>query len=174
MSQQKHLLASSSIVLLVVFACLCLPSCGQKPAGLYHKDVNIKATGGGKDLVMTFDEVERNEKYSIVKVRHTSGASVPSIMFVTKGFYEMAELRGVGYFVNLKEWTDKEKNWLYKVGFSADRNVDPKTHFGEDIDLSKDLRLASVRQFALLFRGEVGTGTPGNAGRSSKESSGSH
>ena len=111
----------------LVVALLCLPSCGRKAQPFYHNEVSVKSSTGGKDLIMTFDEVERHEKFSVVKVRHTSGASVPSIMFLTKGVYEMAKRRGVGYFTNLKEWTDAEGNWLYKIGFSNDGKVDPKT-----------------------------------------------
>ncbi len=119
--------------------------------GLYHDEVNIKAEPGDKDLIMTFDEIERHAKYSIIKVKHTSGASVPSIMFVVKGCYQIAKIRKEQYFINLKEWIDADGNWLYKVGFTSDNTVDPKTFFGNDIDLNKDLVFMSVEQYDLLW-----------------------
>lgn len=119
--------------------------------GLYHDKVNIKAESGGKDLIMTFDEVERHDKYSIVKVKRTSGASVPSIMFVVKGCYEIAKIRKEQYFINLKEWIDTDGNWVYKIGFASNNTVDPKTHFGEDIDLGKNLGFMSVKDYDLRW-----------------------
>ncbi len=84
---------------------------------LYHDQVAAKSTDGrGKSLVMTFDEVARYDRYSIVKVRRTSGASVPSVMFVVHGLYEMAKIRGDKYFINLKEWTDAEGDWYLFSG----------------------------------------------------------
>ncbi len=87
----------------------------------------------------------------IVKVKHTSGASVPSIMFVVKGCYAIAIIRNEQYFVNLKEWEDANGNWVYKIGFSSDNTVDPKTYFGADIDLNKDLMFMSVKDYDLLW-----------------------
>jgi hypothetical protein len=118
--------------------------------GLFHDEVNIKVKEG-KDLVMTFDEVERQDRVSIVKVKRTSGASVPSIMFVVKGCYQIAKSRKLPYFINLKEWTDTQGNWVYKIGFSSDKTVNPKTYFGPDIDSKKDLLFMSVEDYDLLW-----------------------
>lgn len=100
---------------------------------------------------MTFDEVERHDTYSIVKVKRTSGASVPSIMFVVKGCYEIAKIRKAEYFINLKEWADTDRNWFYKIGFTSDKTVDPRTFFGHDIDATKDLKFMSVKDYDLLW-----------------------
>jgi hypothetical protein len=121
-------------------------------ADLYHQEVNIKAKDG-KNLLMVLDEVESYDKFSVIKVKHTSGASVPSIMFLVKGFYEIAKLRGTDYFINLKEWIDEEGNWVYKIGFSSDNSVNPAAYFGDDIDQSKDLKFMSVKDYDLFGGG---------------------
>jgi hypothetical protein len=117
---------------------------------LYSEKVSHHVENG-KDLIMEFNEIERHPKFSIVNVKHSSGASVPSIMFVVKGCYEIAKIRGVNFFVNLKEWRDKEENWVYKIGFTPDDKEDPYKYFGNDIDTTKDLSYFSVKQYSLLF-----------------------
>lgn len=117
---------------------------------LYSEKVSHHAENG-KDLIMEFIEIEQHPKFSIVKVKHSSGASVPSIMFVVKGCYEIAKIRGVNFFVNLKEWRDKEGNWVYKIGFTPDDKEDPYKFFGNDIDTKKDLGYFSVTEYSLLF-----------------------
>jgi len=138
----------------LVLVCLLLlwsASYADEEEGLYHDEANVKAKAGGKDLAMTFDEVERHDKYSIVKVKRTSGASVPSIMFVVKGCYEIAKIRKARYFINLKEWEDIQGNWVYKIGFTSDNTVDPKKYFGNDVDLKKDLEFMTVKDYDLLW-----------------------
>lgn len=120
---------------------------------LYHAEVNSKSKEG-KDLISVCDEIERHEDFSIISIKHTSGASVPSIMFIVKACCEIGELRNMKYFVNLKEWEDKNGNWLYKIGYSSDKENDPKTYFGDDIDKSKDLTYLSVEEFKKLFEHE--------------------
>jgi hypothetical protein len=128
---------------------LCCTSFLKGETGLYHDEVNIKAKDG-KDLIMTFNESERYERYSIVIVKRRSGASVPSAMFIVKGCYEIAKIRKAKYFINLKEWEDVHGNWVYKIGFSSDNTVDPKDYFGNDIDLKKGLVFMSVKDYDLL------------------------
>ncbi|MCU7877698.1 MAG: hypothetical protein KZQ84_13020 [Candidatus Thiodiazotropha sp. (ex Lucinoma borealis)] len=117
---------------------------------LYRDSVNIKASDG-KDLIMTFEEIERYEKYSIIKVKHISGASVALIMFVVKGDYKIAKIRGAKYFINLKEWKDNDGSWMYKIGYSSTDNIDPITYFGKDIDTSKELKFMSVKDYDMLW-----------------------
>ena len=119
-------------------------------ADLYHEEVNIKAKEG-KDLIMALDEVDRQEKFSIIRVKFTSGASVPSSMFVIKGCYEIAKIRGMKYFINLKEWADERGDWFYKIGFSEDNHIDPKVFFEDDIDETKDLEFLSVENYDVFW-----------------------
>lgn len=138
--------------LISIFTCLLLLFTPAiiTASDLYHEKVDHKSKEG-KDLIMIFDELERNEKFSIVRVKFTSGASVPSIMFMVKGCYKIAKLRNEQFFINLKEWTDSQGNWLYKIGYTSDKNNDPRKYFGNDIDNSKNLEYMSIEEFALIF-----------------------
>ena len=140
----------NGMIIFVGFLIFCSISSARGETGLYHDEVNIKAKEG-KDLIMTFNEVERHDRYSVVKVKRTSGASVPSIMFVVKGCYEIAKIRKAQYFINLKEWEDSNGDWVYKIGFSSDHTVDSKAYFGVDIDPKKELMFMSVKDYDLLW-----------------------
>ena len=138
-------------ILNVLFSIFLLsPSAILSASDLYHEEVNHKSKDG-KDLIMVFDELQRHDKFSIVRVKYTSGASVPSIMFVVKGCYEIAKLRKEKYFINLREWSDSQGSWIYKIGYTSDKSNDPKKYFGNDIDMSKELEYMSVDDFALIF-----------------------
>lgn len=119
--------------------------------GLWVDEVNIKSDGG-KDLIMKLEEVERAQDYSIVRIQYTSGASVPSSMFVTKGMYTIAKQRGTKYFINLKEWRDENDHSMYKVGFVNSKEIDLKRRYGSDIKQGLDSRaFMSVGDFDLLW-----------------------
>jgi hypothetical protein len=121
-------------------------------ASLYHKEVNDKVnTVNGKALIMELDEVERFAKFSIIREKFTSGASVPRVMFTVRCLYEMAKLRGAGYFINLKEWTGEKGDSMSKIGFSSEPKVDPSLYFGDDIDRSKGLQFVSVKDLDILW-----------------------
>jgi len=117
----------------------------QKGQGaLYHKEVNDNVnTVNGKALIMVLDEVQRFDKFSIIRVKYASGAAAPSVMFTYRCNYEMAKLRKADYFILLKQWTDEKGDSMYKIGFSSDPKVDPSHYFGDAIDhqriLIKDL-----------------------------------
>jgi hypothetical protein len=124
----------------------------ETPPPLYHKEVNDKVnTVNGKALIMVLDEVERFDKFSIIRVNQTSGAAAPSVMFTFRCVYEMAKLRKAGYFIHLKEWTDEKGGWMYKIGFSSDPKVDPSLYFGDDIDHNKRLSFLSVKEYDELW-----------------------
>lgn len=144
LKKSMALISISTLVFLLVLSDMSLG------IDLYHGEVNIKAKEG-KDLIISLNEVERQEKFSIIKVKHISGASVPSSMFVVKGCYEIARIRGMKYFINLKEWTDEEGYWVYKIGFSDTNRVDPKMFFGNGIDETKDLEFMSVEDYDVFW-----------------------
>jgi len=122
---------------------------------LHRREVNQK-NPGGKDLVMTFEELRRDEKTSTAKVKHVSGASVPSIMFTVRGFYDIARARGATYFIKLKEWEDKDGGWMYLVGFSRDKNVDLQKYFGltEPLPKNDEHEFMAVKDYDLIFKGQ--------------------
>lgn len=118
---------------------------------LYTSKVNIK-NEGGKDLIMTFEEIERHEDISVIRVKHIEGASVPSIMFVVKGCYEIAKIRQKNYFVNIKEWRDKEGNWMYVEAFTSTKDINLKVF--ERADCVKKIdedSFMSVKMYDVLW-----------------------
>jgi hypothetical protein len=128
---------SIPILIAVLFGGCAAPQRPAHPPALYRSQVTNTATGG-KPLVMTFQEVRRSERTSTVYVKFKSGASVPSIMFIVRGFYDLAKSRNARYFIKLKEWGDIDGDWKYLVGFSQSKNVDPQKHFGLREPLPKD------------------------------------
>jgi hypothetical protein len=120
---------------------------------LYRNEVN-ETNAEGKNLTMTFEELRRDEKTSTVKVTFKSGASVPSIMFIVRGFYDIANARHALYFANLKEWKAEDGGSMYLVGFSSDKTVDPYQYFGLPASLpkSKSQKFMSVQDFDKIFK----------------------
>ncbi len=131
----------------------CFVSTAYGRGGLWIDEVNIKSDGG-KDLIMKFVEIERTDDYSIARVEFTSGASVPSIMFIVKGFYTIAKQRGTKYFINLKEWRNNDY-WMYKVGFTNSNEIDLKRIYGNDIkeELNREAFM-SVSDYDLIWDGK--------------------
>jgi hypothetical protein len=114
MNTTARYIGISSLVVLVSLSVVVFA------ADLYHYEVNDKVnTVNGKALIMVLDEIERFDKFSIIRVKFTSGASVPRTMFVVRCYYEMAKLRKADYFIDLKEWTDEKGDQMYKIGFSS-------------------------------------------------------
>ena len=111
---------------------------------------------GGKDLVMTFEELRRDTKTSTATVKHVSGASVPSAMFIARGAYDTARARGAAYFINLKEWEAEGGARMYLIGFAPDKNVDPKTYFDlkEPVPADQQLLFLSVSAYERFFAGQ--------------------
>ena len=111
---------------------------------------------GGKDLIMTFEELRREAKTSTTTVKQVSGASVPSAMFIARGAYDIAKARGSAYFINLKEWEAEGGTRMYLIGFAPDKNVDPKTYFDLKEPLPEDKRMLflSVSAYERIFAGQ--------------------
>jgi uncharacterized protein len=121
-------------------------------AALYHKEVNDQVnTVNGKALIMVLDEVQRFDKFSIIRVKYASGAAAPSVMFTFRCNYEMAKLRKADYFILLKQWTDEKGDSMYKIGFSSDPKVDPSHYFGDAIDHNIRLSFLSVKESEELW-----------------------
>ena len=125
----------------------------QGADALYHREINQK-NPGGKDLVMSFQELRRGDKTSEVKVTFVSGATVASCLFILRGFYDIARARSVPYFIKLKEWKDKDGGWMYLVGYSQAKEVDPEKYFALPEPLSKtdEHKFLAVRDFDLTFK----------------------
>ena len=123
-----------------------------EPLKLWIQEVNEKAGTGGKDLIMKFEETERGDNYSIVRITFVSGASVASAMFVGEGIYRIALQRGKNFFVNLKSWKDEDGNRMEKVGFFDSENIDLIKTFGSDIKegIDKEPIMSVIQAFGMF------------------------
>lgn len=138
----------------IVFLMICSVGLVHASDNLWVNEVNIKSEKG-KDQIMKFEELERAHDYSIARVQFTSGASVPSIMFVVNGFYTIAKQRGNEYFINLKEWRDENNYWMYKVGFVNSKEIDLRSTYGNDIKKDLDSEaFMSVSDYDLMWGGK--------------------
>lgn len=140
--------------LVVALTCALILGCTEDIPNdqLVHREVNQK-NPGGKDLVMTFREISREERTSLAKVTYRSGASVPSTMFVVHGFYDVAKARKATYFINLKEWDSPDGDRMYLVGFSNDKDVSIREYFRFNEPPSDPDRheFFSVKEYARIF-----------------------
>jgi hypothetical protein len=135
-----HIVRALVLLLLLVAQLL-------RASDLYVREVN-EPDRPGKPLRMRFEEIEQAPRYSVVQVTFTSGASVPSSMFIVHGMWEMAHQRGLPFFIKLKEWKAPDGKWMYKVGFSDSDKVDVPSFFGES---PQEVRFMSVTQFDTIF-----------------------
>jgi hypothetical protein len=120
------------------------------------KLVEIEAKDDDGNLAMTAIETDRGDKTSTIKViRKKRLSSVGSSMFVVAAFYEIAKARKCEYFVNLKEWDDKDGNHIFIGGFTNKKDADVKQEFGDQFEYKNESgaerRLLSVSQYAPLF-----------------------
>jgi hypothetical protein len=151
-SNPTHTMKTKSILILAA-SLLALPV--LSPAqNLHRREVNEKAAAGGKDLIMKLEELRRDAKTSEIKVVHTSGASVPSSMFIMRGCYDIAQARKAAFFIKLKEWKAEDGTTHMLLGFSNDENVDPKTFFDLKEPLSEKAEFMVVKEMEALFGGE--------------------
>jgi predicted Ser/Thr protein kinase len=119
---------------------------------LVRREVREKARDG-RDIVMIFEELQRDEKTSIVTVKSIGGGSVGSAMFDVRGNYEIAKARGAACFINLKAWEGKDGAWMYLTGFAPNKDVDPTTYFDlkEPLPTEKRHQFLSVTDYAPHF-----------------------
>jgi hypothetical protein len=136
-----------SVLIFVLVTTLGSPS--EAADALHRRDVK-QINPGGKDLIMSFQEIRRDEKTSLAKVTFVSGASVPASMFIVRGFYDIARARGATHFIKLKEWQAKDGSWMYLVGFSNTNDIVPKEYF--KLDESVEPEFMAVADFDLLFK----------------------
>ena len=110
-----------------------------KATPLVRREVKEKARDG-RDIVMIFEELQRDEKTSTVRIKSVGGGSVGSAMFEVRGNYDIAKARGAACFINLKGWEGEDGAWMYHIGFAPNKNVDPETYFNLKEPLPADKR----------------------------------
>jgi hypothetical protein len=125
----------------------------EKPAVKLIRREERGKTRDGRDMVMIFEELQRDEKTSIVTIKAVNGGSVGSAMFMVQGASDIAKARGAACFINLKEWEGKDGAWMYLIGFAPDKGVDPTTYFDlkEPLPAEKRHQFLSVKDYEPLF-----------------------
>jgi len=111
---------------------------------------------GDTNSLIKIVEFERNTNTSKLRMTHQKmGSSVGSSMFIARGFYEVAKARGAEYFINLKEWDDKDGSRIFIAGFTNTKDVDLKKEFGAEYDYNNEYGqkrgFMSVSQFKRFF-----------------------
>jgi hypothetical protein len=150
----------------ILLATLALSLVAASLDAAEQKLVQIEAKDkDGAGFAMRATETERGEKTSTIKViRKKRLSSVGSSLFVMQAFYEIAKARKCKYFVNLKEWDDKEGNRIYIGGFTNKKEADLKREFGDQFEFQNEFgqerKLLSVSQFAPLFEQMRGAAKP--------------
>ena len=138
-------------VFLFLFCSVLLARAADAP--LVHFD--SKALGDPRfDVQIT--ELERTGNISKVRVTHHSGGPTGTALFTTQGMYEIAKARHAAYFMPLKELPEANGDRIYLIGFSDDKDADPRALFGEaGSDAAASHRpFLSVAQFAVIFEGK--------------------
>ena len=150
-----------TLAIILVCLCFCTVSCIKSEpdnenvsdisGDLYVTEVNIK-NDAGKDLIMSFEEIERREEVSIVRVEYVEGASVPSIMFIVKGACNIAKIRQKNYFVLINEWTDVNDDRIYMFAFTDSKDANQQVFQSEDCTKQiDDEAFLSVKDYDLLW-----------------------
>lgn len=111
---------------------------------------------GDTNSLIKIVEFERNANTSKLRMTHQKmGSSVGSSMFIMRGFYEVAKARGEEYFINLKEWDDKDGSRIYIAGFTNTKDADLKKEFGAEYDYNNESGqkrgFMSVSQLKMFF-----------------------
>ncbi|HUP79058.1 MAG TPA: hypothetical protein VM260_10935 [Pirellula sp.] len=135
--------------MLILFLTLIVPHVANAADTLFKREVN-QSEPGEKTLRMSFEELRRDEKVSLIKVTYGSGASVPIVMFLSRCYYDLAHARNAQYYVILMEWNADDNTTIAVVGFTDDSNVDVKTYFDESGRANK--KLERVSDSDLLFK----------------------
>jgi hypothetical protein len=119
---------------------------------LVRREVREK-TRDGREIIMIFEELQRDQKTSIVTIKSVGGGSVGSAMFDVRGNYEIAKTRGAACFINLKAWEGEDGARMYLTGFAPNKDVDPTTYFDlkEPLPAEKRHQFLSVKDYEPLF-----------------------
>ncbi|MCP3875097.1 MAG: hypothetical protein GY699_18335 [Desulfobacteraceae bacterium] len=120
----------------IIFICAIQSYAG----GLYKNSVN-KENVCGKPLIMEFEEIERNENYSVCRIKHVEGAAFASISFEVHCYCEIAKIRNSKYFAPLENSDNKNGTWTTKIAFMDSKDIDFNKLYGKDIE---DERITSI------------------------------
>lgn len=110
---------------------------------------------GDPNFLMKFEEISRTKNTSTVRITSQKASSVGSSLFIMKGFYEIAKVRGFKYFTSLDYKNLSREQGIYIGGFTNNKDADIKKEFGEQFSYENDYgqqrKIASVEQYDFLF-----------------------
>jgi len=142
------------ICVLVILAPLPCLAQGKQPQLVEFDSEAV----GDPNIAMRAKELKREEKTStiqIVRTKKIKASAVGQSMFVVRALYEVAKARKCEYFVNLKEWTDKDGSQIYIAGFTNEKDADLKKEFGDEYSYENECgqkrKFLSISQFGVLF-----------------------
>jgi hypothetical protein len=143
------------LVPIIIIAILIVRHAGAATNSATLVQIDSRDFGDTNSLIKIV-EFERNTNTSKFRMTHQKmGSSVGSSMFIMRGFYEVAKARGAEYFINLKEWEDKDGSRIYIAGFTNTKDADLKKEFGEEYDYKNESGqkrgFMSVSQLKRLF-----------------------
>jgi hypothetical protein len=153
MSSRPSVNSMRPIVLVVIVAAFAGSFVTDANAEMLYRRQVDQRNPGGKDLIMSAEELRRDPKISEIKVIFRSGASVPSSMFIVRAMYDIALERKAKYFVKLRERRAADGATIFLVGFSASDQVDPRKYFGLP-DIEPAPEFMSVEMYRSLFGDE--------------------
>jgi len=109
---------------------------------------------GATDMDVRFEEISRQGNISRVRVTIKEGKSVPTSMFITRGFYEIARARDMRYAVHKIDFKVETGTYEYVAGFTDDADTKLKKQFGKEFsglnDNGDPFELIDLRMFDAL------------------------
>jgi hypothetical protein len=113
-------------------------------AAMVRLEVKGKDANGKTVVMMSFEEMQRDEATSTVRTTYSSGGSVGSSLFIVRGACEIAKARGATYFAKLREWNGEDGTWMYLFAFSKNKDIRPLAN-------EHELKIFAVSEYEFLF-----------------------
>jgi len=133
------------VFIILICALLSCISCKLEPdkkSELFHKRVFVAE--GNTPIDMDVTELERHDRYSVVRLQYRSGMPTGSALTFASVTCEMGRARGAAYVTNLRDWSDGKGNWFYIIGFADSKTVNPRTYFGYHGEIVEDPAFLTV------------------------------
>jgi hypothetical protein len=133
---------------LLVISCVSCKVVPHGSAALFRKTITIPS--GNTPIEMEVTELERHERYSLVRVQRISGKPTGSALALASVFCELGRARRAAYICKLHDWADGDRSSLYVVGFAPSETVDPRVYFGYAGDIVDEPVFLSVSAFEII------------------------
>ena len=114
---------------------------------LFARHVADRDPSNARPLVMSFVEVDRDPRTSLVEVAFESGTSVASSMWTMRCAIELAEERNARFLIVLQERRAPDGAWLTLYGFADRPESDVGAYFGIGQAGARNREWLSVDEF---------------------------